>query len=182
MKKYLKWIYDNCFDLQWIFIIIAGFSSFEIVLLIDEGQDLSYTNITDFDYTDQNKTDTEGNGTVKSTNKMTEFEHKMQKLMSTHMDTYLSDLRKDIQESDQSASNSDPDNKGGMTKEDLENVYYNEVDFKLKVDCLANKLEKELAIKESSSNETSSSNDENIKDNKRTGEDPLDLKNKKTKT
>ncbi len=174
MKKTLNLIYNNFFDLQLIFVIISAFSCIEFVCLIDESQDIS-----SIDNTDSNKSNTE-DGTVKSTNSMTEFEHKMQKFMSMHMDNVLSDLRKDIQNSESSTNNTD--SKETMSKEDLEKVYYNEVDFKLRVDSLTNKLEKELAVKENSSlNEGSSSNNENIPENKRIADEITDSNNKKTK-
>ncbi len=177
MKRNLMLIYNNIFYLklivQLIVIIITAFSCIENVFLIDENQDINYVNTTDSNSSEQNKTHTE-DGTVKSTNQMTEFELKMQKFMSKHMDNYLSDLRKDIQNSDNSANSSDS-TQGTMGKEDLENTYYNEVNFKLEVDSLTNKLEKELAIKESSSS------NENFQDSKRTAEDTIDSKNKKTK-
>jgi hypothetical protein len=99
---------------------------------------------------------------TESSQRMTEFEHKVQRLMSLHMDKVLSDLREDI------TNASDPSN-----KEDLEKAYSKEVDFKLEVDSLTSKLEKKLNV-DSSSNDFS-------QDKKRAIKEVIDSNNKKTK-
>lgn len=112
----------------------------------------------------ENYNETETNNSTKDSRRMTEFEQKVQRFMSMHMDDVLSDLKKDITNSTDSSK-----------KEELEKAYYNEVDFKLEVDSLTSKLDQELTI-----NDPSSSNND-TENKKRNLEEVIDSKNKKTK-
>ena len=80
---------------------------------------------------------------------VSEHENKVQKFMSAHTDTILSDLRENIEKT------TNPE-----TKEELEQAYYNEVDFKVEVESSINKAEIEL-----NDNNQSSSSENKKRDN-----------------
>jgi hypothetical protein len=165
--------------LKIIIIIIIAFLSIDYIYLINEDQDISSSSNSNSDLTNENKVDDNKDGTVKSTNKMTDFEYKVQKAMSMYMNDVLADLRKDIEESKNVTDDSQSENQKDKV-ENLEDTYYKEVDYKVEIDVLTNKLEKKLTINESSNEDSSLSSSEN-QDKKRIREDIEDSKNKKTK-
>jgi hypothetical protein len=165
--------------LKIIIIIIIAFLSIDYIYLINEDQDISSSSNSNSDLTNENKVDDNKDGTVKSTNKMTDFECKVQKAMSMYMNDVLADLRKDIEESKNVTDDSQSENQKDKV-ENLEDTYYKEVDYKVEIDVLTNKLEKKLTINESSNEDSSLSSSEN-QDKKRIREDIEDSKNKKTK-
>jgi len=157
-NNYIKWNEFSLY-LSLLIAVIFAFSSIEYIYLMGENEDVNTLDKSDSDPINKD----ENTSYKEDTKRMTEFEHKVQKYMSMHMDSVLSDLRKDI------ASASDSSN-----KEDLEKAYKNEVDFKLEVDSLTSKLEKELSTNDFPSTEES-------QDKKRIAEESIDFKNKKTK-
>jgi hypothetical protein len=162
--------------------------SIEHISLIDESKDVSFIKDSSIDPSDLPDQDplnlsneyseglntkdkaTDNNSEVELTNNdsktestksktMITYEHKMQKFMSMHMNELLSDLKENI------VNSSDL-----KEKEELEKAYQNEVNYKLEVDSLIHKLEKDLYIKDESSivNEVESkkrSVDEEVSDN-----------------
>jgi hypothetical protein len=147
----------------------------DILHLIDESKDLSNlttsnnnftTNLSDLENNDQEQEEFK----KKKRERELEYEQKMQKFMSMHMNNILSDIRDDIK--DPNSNTEDSSNK--ESKEELERIYYEEVDFKLEIDSLANKLEKELNVNDTSKEEGSSNQKRGIEE-----EEPF--KNKKPK-
>lgn len=211
MTDSLYWVKNNIYHIILITqVLIILFINIENIGLVDDNQLADSINKLTNDSLDQNNPDQINNNsqtsdsTTKSLRKtidnskritnMTDFELKMQKLMSGRMDEVLSDLKKDIANSDNAPSSST----NTPSKEDLTDTYYNEVDFKIKVDSLTSKIERELALKDSTPSGEGSSNseipsgkdthanktlsDEIKSDNKRMAEeDTLDFKSKKTK-
>lgn len=97
----------------------------------------------------------------RETQRKIEFELKMQRIMSNSLDQDLSTIREKL-------VNSSED------KEELEKLYSDEVDYKLEVDSLVNKLDQELALKDSSTEEAQ-------EEKKRVTEEAIESSNKKSK-
>lgn len=135
-------------------LLICTFMSIEQIHLIDESKDVTFVNESETDPSDLSNQDPQGsdikgkeksmenNNETKSADRkrITAREYRMQKLMSKHMNEFLSDLKQNIE------------NTSDLDKiEELRKTYQNEVEFKLEVDSLINKLEKDLFVKDESS-------------------------------
>ncbi len=190
IRNYLSKIeFNSIFIYLNIFIaVIYAFTLLEDINLIDDNKDVNFTKELDLKasdvFVDENNLElnednikknkgkakddssvSKEENIVKSKGSMTEFEHKMQKYMSAHMNELLSDLKKDITNSPDSSE-----------KKNLEKIYQNEVDYKLEVDSLINKLEKELIT------DNGSPVNEDIQNKKRIAEKEVsDSKSKKQK-
>jgi hypothetical protein len=139
--------------LIYVLVILFNFwTSIDTYYLMDENQDINNESLnpntsenSEIEKSEEQKADEE-----RAAKRKLEFELKMQRLMSGHMESTLSELQNKIQ------TNTNPTDE---PKEELEDAYYNEVDYKIEVDTLTSKLNTDLTLQEStSSNEASASN------------------------
>ncbi len=104
---------------------------------------------------------------IPKSDKAKEFENKMAKLMSDHMNDFLSNVREEINEKDSSEIETTESDK-------LKDTYYDEVDFLQDMNSLVSKMDNELKINDSTNNSEES-------ELKRNAEDGLEKEPKKKK-
>ncbi len=104
---------------------------------------------------------------IPKSDKAKEFENKMAKLMSAHMNDFLSNVREEINEKDSSEIETTESDK-------LKDTYYDEVDFLQDMNSLVSKMDNELKINDSTNNSEES-------ELKRNAEDGLEKEPKKKK-
>lgn len=98
-------------------------------------------------YTESSSSQEKTNSSEKS-NRAKEFEAKMAKLMISHMDTFLDNIREEIEEESKGSDE--------LKKEELRETYYDQVDYLQEMNKLVNDLDKELTIKDKFENSENS--------------------------
>jgi hypothetical protein len=174
LKKVIFYSIDNIFLLlTMLYTVLAILANLEELNLTDNDaiSEVKTNNSNDLlkqnDNKESSSTEVSPENNTEDTKKMAENTAKqkelekkvrMQNKMNAYMDSLLSNIRTEITSGESS------------NKEELENTYYDQVDVKLEVESLVNKLEKDLKIKDSNEKDLS------YTDNKSTVNDELDNK------
>jgi hypothetical protein len=174
LKKVIFYSIDNIFLLlAMLYTVLAILANLEELNLTDNDaiSEVKTNNSNDLlkqnDNKESSSTEVSPENNTEDTKKMAENTAKqkelekkvrMQNKMNAYMDSLLSNIRTEITSGESS------------NKEELENTYYDQVDVKLEVESLVNKLEKDLKIKDSNEKDLS------YTDNKSTVNDELDNK------
>lgn len=156
-----------------ITIILIFFNLYEFVDFADNEESSSFNQGEAFSSNEDDASSSSNQGESSSTNssdktdRAKEFEARMAKLMIAHMDNFLDNIREEIK-------NEENTDKDETEKEELKQVYYDQVDYLQEMNQLVNDMDKQLNIEENS-------NDTQPSESKRNAEEELEKDGKKKK-